>query len=58
MLDEAVDAVRVERRLADVELVEDDPERPKVNRMIVWLLLHQLGSLMVSIPRFKSFIKK
>mmetsp|Transcript_23688 Transcript_23688/g.70297 ORF Transcript_23688/g.70297 Transcript_23688/m.70297 type:complete len:271 (-) Transcript_23688:18-830(-) len=41
VVDEAVDAIRVERRGADVKLKEDDTEGPEVNRVVVRLLLHQ-----------------
>lgn len=30
VVDERIDGVGVERRLADVQLVQDDPERPEV----------------------------
>ncbi|CAM9552615.1 unnamed protein product, partial [Ectocarpus fasciculatus] len=43
VVDEGVDGVGVERRLSHQELVEDDPEGPKVHCEVVRLLFDQLG---------------
>ena len=34
-VDQRVDVVRVERRLANEELVQDDPQRPQVGGVVV-----------------------
>ena len=43
LVHERVDVLREEGRLAAEELVQDDAERPQVRRVVVRLLLHQLG---------------
>ena len=38
-MNQRIDTVRVERRSSNEKLINDDSERPKINRVIVWKFL-------------------